>query len=624
MKYYIGLVISFLTTVVLLGQDQEIINHDIEININYTGKKFYIKENHKYARKILSNRNISASETISFSSLDKLVSFKAKTEVPKGNGKYKVLKVNNSQTVSQDSRGVFYSGREKLMFDYPSSIQNSICKVEYEKDIVDPQFLSSFIIAERYPVKEFTFKLVYPENVEINLDLLNVDHLEVDIKDTVDNHVITKIIYIKNIPEYKFIDKLKSPLYVFPQILTRIKHVKTKKGIIKVSNDLSDLYSWYVSLVDRIPESESHIDLQNQVKDLTSELQAEEEKIKVIYKWVQDHIKYIAFEDGMNGFIPRNANRIYDKRYGDCKDMANLLKTMLSYANIPAYFTWIGTRSKPYSYIDVPSVCTDNHMICSVKINGEYVFLDATNENIRLHVIPQAIQGKEALIGVNDTIYDLVNVPITPMKNNTRVDQMSLKINDKLLIGDISSTLKGYFKDDYDLFSSYKKFRKEKDYYLDLLNIGGEEYTVLSGKHSQNSEETNIKVVSNFENKIIKAGSKLYVNLSLNGFYNQMKVRDLMERQVDIHEDYQFSHQVITQLNIPEGYLLDKMPEFIEYNNDRFGYTKSYKQEEDVLTCVEHVKIDFINLKPSNFESYNQFLESIRKSEKEKIVLIKK
>jgi len=525
MKYYIGLVISFLTTVVLLGQDQEIINHDIEININYTGKKFYIKENHKYARKILSNRNISASETISFSSLDKLVSFKAKTEVPKGNGKYKVLKVNNSQTVSQDSRGVFYSGREKLMFDYPSSIQNSICKVEYEKDIVDPQFLSSFIIAERYPVKEFTFKLVYPEHVEINLDLLNVDHLEVDIKDTVDNHVITKIIYIKNIPEYKFIDKLKSPLYVFPQILTRIKHVKTKKGIIKVSNDLSDLYSWYVSLVDRIPESESHIDLQNQVKDLTSELQTEEEKIKVIYKWVQDHIKYIAFEDGMNGFIPRNANRIYDKRYGDCKDMANLLKTMLSYANIPAYFTWIGTRSKPYSYIDVPSVCTDNHMICSVKINGEYVFLDATNENIRLHVIPQAIQGKEALIGVNDTIYDLVNVPITPMKNNTRVDQMSLKINDKLLIGDISSTLKGYFKDDYDLFSSYKKFRKEKDYYLDLLNIGGEEYTVLSGKHSQNSEETNIKVVSNFENKIIKAGSKLYVNLSLNGFYNLLCFR---------------------------------------------------------------------------------------------------
>lgn len=623
MKYYIVLILSFLTSVLLFGQDQEILNHDIEIEIKYVGGKFHIKENHKYSRLILADRNVGASESISFSSLDNLVSFKAKTEVPNGKGGYKIQKVKTSQTVSQDTRGVFYSGREKLMFDYPSSVKNSICKVEYEKEILDPQFLSSFIIAERYPVKEFTFKVVYPDVVEFDLDVLHVDSLEVEISDTVENNIITKSIQIKAIPEYKYIGKLKSPLYIFPQILTRIKSVKTKKGIRNIGNNLSDLYLWYVDLVSRIPESKSHIDLQNKVEEITLGLQTDEEKINTIYKWVQDHIEYIAFEDGMNGFIPRNADRIYDKRYGDCKDMANLLKTMLDHADIPAYLTWIGTRAKPYSYKDVPSVCTDNHMICSVKINGEYVFLDATNQNIKLHVVPQAIQGKEALIGINDSVYDLVEVPITPMQNNTRVDEIALKISDKMLLGDLSTHLKGYFKDDYDLMSSYRAFNKTEGYHLDLLHIGGQEYTLSSAEHTQNSNETTVHIVSSFGNKIIKAGSKLYVDLSLNNFYNQLYVEGIEGRNVDIHEDYQFSHQIITTLDIPSGYILDALPKQIEFTNGKFGFTQLYTLEGSVLKCIQNLTIDFINLKPSNFDRYNQFLESIKKAEKQKIILIK-
>lgn len=623
MKFYINLIILLLASNHIFGQDQIILNHDIEINIKYLGNNFFIKEKHNYARLINTDRNIGASESISFSSLDKLENYNARTEIPNGKGGFKTQKVKNYNIVSQDSRGVFYSGREKLMFNYPSVAKNSICKVQYEKKIVDPQFLSSFVIAEPYPIKSFSFKVTYPDIVDFEMNLLNTDSLDINFQQTKDNNIITKIITINNIPEYKYTQKLKSYLYVFPQILTRIKSVKTRKGVQNISNDVSGLYNWYSTLVKRIPESDSHIDLQNKVEELTKNLNTNEEKIKTLFKWVQNNIEYIAFEDGMNGFIPRNADHIFNKRYGDCKDMANLLKTMLTHANIPAYLTWIGTRAKPYSYKEVPSVCTDNHMICSTKINGEYVFLDATNQKIDLYTIPEAIQGKEALIGLNDRAYDIVDVPITPAKNNTRTDLVSLNLNDKTLIGKLDISLTGYAKNDYDRTVSYMSFKKETGYRLNTLNLGDNQYTTSSATEIQNPKLTTVNVDANFNNKVIKAGSKTYINLALNNFYDQLQVDDLNQRKVDIHEDYRFNHKVVTTLEIPNGNNLHKVPNNFEYNHELFNYNLSYSQEDNTLIRTLNLEIDFINLKPSQFSAYQEFLNNIKQAEKQKVILIK-
>lgn len=623
MKYYIGLIISVLMPMLLLGQNQIILNHDIRVEIKYVGSNFKIVESHDYSRLITTDRNLGASESISYSSLDNLIDFKAHTKVPNGRSGYKVQKVKTSKIVSQDSRGVFFSGREALIFDYPSAVKNSICNISYKKDIVDPQFLSSFIIAEYYPIESFSFTVVYPNNVDFEMDLRNVDSLNVESTIVEDDGIITKTILIKNIPEYKYVDKLESMLYVYPHILARIKSVNSKGNVIKVSESVSDLYKWYVQLVKRIPESKSQINLKNLVEEITLNIPTDTEKIRTIYKWVQKNIEYIAFEDGMNGFIPRNADRIYEKRYGDCKDMANLLKTMLNHAKIPAYLTWIGTRSKPYSYKTVPSVCTDNHMICAVKIDDEYVFLDATIENINLNVIPQSIQGKEALIGINDTEFDLVEVPITSVNNNSRIDSIVLSVKDKTLSGVLTSELKGYFKNDYDMRALYKSFKKEEGYHLDLLDIGGRDYTTLYASDERSDQDTKITAFTSFSNKIIKAGSKMYVNLSLKDFYGQLQVDDLKNRTVDIHEDYKFNHEVVTTLNIPEGYTLSNIPKNTINNNDLYEFSQTFVQEGETLICKQKMKLDFISLDSEYFESYDQFLQIIKQAEKQKIVLLK-
>ena len=127
---------------------------------------------------------------------------------------------------------------------------------------------------------------------------------------------------------------------------------------------------------------------------------------------MQSNIKYVAFEDGLGGFVPRGAASVCDKRYGDCKDMANLLYEMLNHVGIEAYRTWIGTRNRQYSYYDVPTPMVDNHMITTAIIEDETIFLDATDSYVPFGMPSAFTQTKEALLGIDDNNYKIIKVPV--------------------------------------------------------------------------------------------------------------------------------------------------------------------------------------------------------------------
>src|SRR6185437_2977242 len=147
------------------------------------------------------------------------------------------------------------------------------------------------------------------------------------------------------------------------------------------------------------------------VDSLTIGLKTNESKARSVYSWVQHNIKYVAFEDGMGGFVPREASLVCSRRFGDCKDMASILTAMLKKAGVPAYFTWIGTRDLPYNFDQVPLPMTSNHMICTINLDGKYVFLDGTDPTCVFGMPSAGIQDKQAMISVNEKEYKILKVP---------------------------------------------------------------------------------------------------------------------------------------------------------------------------------------------------------------------
>src|SRR4029078_363979 len=125
--------------------------------------------------------------------------------------------------------------------------------------------------------------------------------------------------------------------------------------------------------------------------------------------------------------------------------MASILTAMLTMSGLNASFTWIGTRSIPYTYSEVPLPLTDNHMISAVKIDNSWIFLDATDPNCVFGMPTSAIQDKEALISISPDKFELVKVPVMPAVKSIITDSTTLTISNNTLLGKCSVDYNGYF-----------------------------------------------------------------------------------------------------------------------------------------------------------------------------------
>ena len=218
-------------------------------------------------------------------------------------------------------------------------------------------------------------------------------------------------------------------------------------------------------------------------------------KTKAIFNWVQDKIKYVAFEDGLGGFIPRSGNKVCSRRFGDCKDMASIITKMMEYASIEGHLTWIGSRDIPYTYTELPTPNVDNHMIAAYKHNGEYIFLDATDEFVKFGRPSAFTQGKEALIRLSQDEYEIIEVPTMPAESNARNLQVELEISESEIKGNGKLSLTGYVKtNNRRSFQNLDKEEEEQilDYYLELGSnkFGVESYNIKNLE--DRNEPTNI------------------------------------------------------------------------------------------------------------------------------------
>ena len=227
--------------------------------------------------------------------------------------------------------------------------------------------------------------------------------------------------------------------YYAPHLLVMTKSADTKEGKLTYFNTLKDQYSWYHQLVLQTGNDEKII--KEKTAEIISGLNSEAEKVKAVFQWVQDNIRYIAFEDGIAGFKPEKAQEVMRKKYGDCKGMANLVTEMLRTAGIDARKCWIGTRHLVYDYT-TPSLGVDNHMISVWMNGGKPVYLDATEKYIGLGEVAERIQGRQTLIedGAN---YILGKVPVADHLQNTAYEKRTLSVDGSNLKGHVVQSWKG-------------------------------------------------------------------------------------------------------------------------------------------------------------------------------------
>jgi hypothetical protein len=314
----------------------------------------------------------------------------------------------------------------------------------------------------------------------------------------------------------------------------------------------------------------------------------------------------------MEGFVPREANLVCSRRFGDCKDMASILTSMLNYAKVPAYFTWIGTRDIPYDYTEVPLPIVDNHMICTIKTGEEYIFLDGTDAGCIFGMPPSSIQGKQAMLSINEKEYKILRVPVMSKGKNVVTDSTFLELTEKGITGIVKIEMKGYYASNMHSILNYKNEEERKDYFKDYFSRASNKIKFSDWNITENAEHSETTITANFE--LPDYGKKLagewYLNMNLFKWYEHQEI-DYPKRTLPIQFSFLRHSSYVTAVKIPMGYKLGFMPKSDTFKNDVWGFAMNYSTSKDFVYLTQEFDTDQLMLYPDQFEKWNKVLEQL-------------
>jgi hypothetical protein len=95
-------------------------------------------------------------------------------------------------------------------------------------------------------------------------------------------------------------------------------------------------------------------------------------------RFVQDQIRYLGLEIGTNTHEPHSPVTVYNHRFGDCKDKALLLTTILNHEHLTAYVALANTDERENLSQASPSPIAFDHAIVAIKRATGFIFVDPT------------------------------------------------------------------------------------------------------------------------------------------------------------------------------------------------------------------------------------------------------
>jgi hypothetical protein len=558
-----------------------------------------------------------------WSAFSKIRDMEAHSLIPDGK-KYKTLKVKEFTPSNEISDGAFYDDSRSYKFVFPGLQNGARCVYSYTEKIEDPHLYGRFFFNTFAPAEDVEYSISFPSDVKIRYKLFNVNDSLVKFTSKTSGKNTTYTWSLHNAKKFKDEEGAPNVAYYVPHIVALIDEYTINDQTKKLMADPSSLYDWYSDLIKDVNKTSSP-QLKLVVDSITAGVADSLEKVKRIFDWVEKNITYVAYEDSLGGMVPRDANLVCSRRFGDCKDMASTLTEMIKAAGLPAYKTWLGTRDIPYTFSDVPSPLATNHMICTYIQDGKKYFMDATGKDAPFGFYTSMIQGKEALIGMDNNKFEVARIPEMDMHKNILEDSTNMHLDNSHLLGNGVVSATGYEK----IFTGRKIANMEKsernNFMVAFLQKGNNKCSVDSIVY-ENLEDKNKKLGIKYDFSVDdyaqQNGNELYINMALDKEY----MNDLVEQQRKAPREIEFKSikRNVDVLDIPSGYKISYLPQNSSYKDDRFGYDIKYDVQNNKIVSEQSVYVNTLMLNSNDFADWNKMIRQLSRAYNESVTLVKK
>ncbi len=363
------------------------------------------------------------------------------------------------------------------------------------------------------------------------------------------------------------------------------------------------------------------------------------DKTEAIAEFVQKQIRYFVIEVGIGGNQPHFAGDIFRNRYGDCKDKATLLSSMLSSVGIHSALVMVDDRRGVIDP-DAPSIVGD-HMIAAIEVpkgysspklrslvtsktGRQYLIFDPTSEKTAFGQLEHNLQGSYGLI-VEGFDSQIVKFPVLSPDLNTLQRSASFRLQpDGSLTGIISEKRFGDISEGRRALYTMGN-AKEQTQFLD--RVLGQDFTAFSVADFkvQNAEALNKDLTTSYsitaDHFAKSMGSLLMVRprvLGSEGLETDRKARHV---PINLRETMQAKDDFTIEL--PPGYTVDEMPDPVKLDLDFASYESSSTVKDNVLHYTRTYTVREVTLPADRYSDVQKLAEVIAADEQSRAVLKK-
>lgn len=388
--------------------------------------------------------------------------------------------------------------------------------------------------------------------------------------------------------------------------------------LISTFDDWQDIYNWWWLLSkDKI---KADLAIKDKVGQLTQGLVLPEAKIRAIYNFCARQIRYVAVEYGQAGYEPHLAADIFKNKYGDCKDQAVLLVTMLKEAGFSAWLVLIPTKGYYNLNPDFPAVLF-NHCIAAVSIDGRVTFIDPTAETCSFGDLPGDDQGRGVIVFKEDG-YQIQSTPLYPAEHNLMKQSLNIKVKpDETITAEKSIFTFGRYDQAQRAWLLYtppeliEQALKEK---IQEVSIGAklDEYNI------KNLEDLSLPLVLSYAFRgpeyFTVAGS-FRIMPQLAGVDTSLVAKD--KRRYPIDFGILDTREAMFEIELPSNFAIKYMPQDVNEDSPWLKFNIEYEHKDNRVIIIQKTELKKTMVLESEYSDFKDFFEGLAKQVKQRIVI---
>lgn len=401
-----------------------------------------------------------------------------------------------------------------------------------------------------------------------------------------------------------------------------------------------EMGNWYRNLTSGRLDASAEI--KQRVAALTASTATPLSKVRVLAQFVQHDVRYVAIELGIGGWQPHPAADVFVHHYGDCKDKATLMASMLHEIGVESYYVAINTERGSVAPSTPARVGGFNHMILAIKLPdgvtdasliatmqhprlGRILFFDPTNELTPFGQLGGYLQANYGLL-VTPAGGELVELPQQPPAMNSiqRTAKFSLDV-DGTLNGNVQEVRVGdrAWSERWALRTVARDADKIKP--IENLLAGSLSLFHITKATLINLQQTDLPFGFDYsftvEHYARNAGGLLLVRPRVLG----TKSRGLLEtrdpRRFPIEFDAPVRDTDKFEITLPPGYEVDDLPPSVDIDYGFASYHSKTEVTGNVLGYTRTFEVNDLSVPVSKADELKKFYRIIAGDERNTVVL---